>query len=226
MAISERPDIIGDDTRSPWDGQRMTLEEFLALPEQKPALEYIDGVARQKVAAKPVHGSLQIYLGTVFNRVAWPLELGMAFTDTRFLGPEGPLVPDVVFYRSGREDEPESDAPLPEDFTDPPDIAVEIRSPGSPGQSVTEQIEKCTRYQRMGVPITLFIHPEERAVMAFRPGQPLLVLQGDDRIDLDELLPGLDLTVQKMFQESAPAWFRRRRRQVSDTAPPNPEPSS
>jgi Uma2 family endonuclease len=117
-------------------------------------------------------------------------------------------VPDVVFYRSGRSDAPEGDSPLPDDFTEPPDIAVEIRSPG---QSVTEQIEKCTRYLRMGVPITLFVHPEERAVMVFRPGQPLLVLQGDDRIDLDEFLPGLDLTVGALFERAAPAWFRRRR---------------
>jgi Uma2 family endonuclease len=223
MAISERLDIIDDNASSPWVGKRMTIEEFLALPEQKPSLELIDGVVRQKVAAKPVHGSLQIYLATIFNRIAWPLELGMAFSETRFLTPEGPLVPDVVFYRSGRDDEPESDSPLPEDFTEPPDIAVEIRSPG---QSVTGQIEKCTRYQRMGVPITLFIHPEERAVMVFRPGQPLLVLQGDDRIDLDELLPGFDLTVRAMFQESAPAWFRRRRNQSTGAASPDPETSS
>jgi Uma2 family endonuclease len=52
----------------------MTLDEFLALPEQKPALEYLGGVVRQKAAAKPVHGSLQRYLATIFNRIAWPLE--------------------------------------------------------------------------------------------------------------------------------------------------------
>lgn len=208
MAISERPETTDDFTPSPYVGQRMTLEEFLALPEENPALELIDGVVKQKVAAKPVHGSLQIYIGMIFNQIAWPLELGMAFTDTRFLTSEGPLVPDVVFYRSGRSDAPESDTLLPEDFTEPPDIAVEIKSPG---QSVTGQIEKCTRYLRMGVPITLFVHPEERAVMLFRLGQPLLVLEGDDRIDLDEFLPGLELTVRSLFEKSAPAWFGRRR---------------
>ena len=29
--------------------QQITLEEFLALPEQKPALEYFDGEVTQKV---------------------------------------------------------------------------------------------------------------------------------------------------------------------------------
>jgi Uma2 family endonuclease len=209
MAISQRPDPVDDAARSPWVGQRMTLDEFLTLPEENPALEYIDGVVRQKVAAKPVHGSLQGYLVMALNRVAWPQELGMAFPDTRFLTAEGPLVPDVVFYRSGRDDTMASDASLPEDFTGPPDIVVEIKSPG---QSVTDQIEKCTRYLRLGVPTTLFIHPEERAVLVFRPGQPLRVLRGDDRIDLDDLLPSFDVTVRRMFEESAPAWFTGRRR--------------
>ena len=46
MAISERPDLIheGDDRfRSKWDGQRMSLDKFMALPEEKPALEYDEG---------------------------------------------------------------------------------------------------------------------------------------------------------------------------------------
>ena len=35
----------------------LTLEAFLALPEEKPALEYIDGTVRQKVAPRPAHSA-------------------------------------------------------------------------------------------------------------------------------------------------------------------------
>ncbi|MCC7369737.1 MAG: hypothetical protein IT306_15005, partial [Chloroflexi bacterium] len=55
MAISERPDLIqenDDRFRSQWVGQHMSLQEFLALPEEKPALEFQDGVVTQKMAAK------------------------------------------------------------------------------------------------------------------------------------------------------------------------------
>jgi hypothetical protein len=90
---------------------------------------------------------------------------------------------------------------------------------------VTGQIEKCTRYLRLGVPVTLFVHPEERTVMMFRLGQPLLVLQEDDRIDLDDYLPGLDLTVRALFEKSAPSWFRRRR-QTEAPEPSGSEPLS
>ncbi len=39
--------------------RRMTLEEFLALPEEKPALEYEDGVVTQKMPPQGKHASLQ-----------------------------------------------------------------------------------------------------------------------------------------------------------------------
>jgi Uma2 family endonuclease len=206
MAISERPDITDDSIRSKWDGQRMTLEEFLALPEEKPALEFVDGIVRQKVAAKRVHGSIQAYLTTMLNMVAWGRELGMAYPDTRFVTEGRALVPDVSFYRSGRAEGIDGAGRVPEDFTDPPDIAVEIKSPG---QTVTAQLEKCARYQALGVPITLFVHPEERAVFDLRPGQPLRVLQGDDRINLDEVLPGFQVGLNEMFDSVAPSWFSR-----------------
>ena len=48
MAISERAGKqvhVEDGERAPWVGQHMTLDEFLALPEVKPYLEYDDGVA-------------------------------------------------------------------------------------------------------------------------------------------------------------------------------------
>lgn len=34
--------------------KRMTLDEFLALPEEEPALEYGEGVVTQKVSPKPI----------------------------------------------------------------------------------------------------------------------------------------------------------------------------
>src|SRR4051794_15479513 len=102
MAISERSDIPDDSAPSPWDGQRMTLEEFLALPEQKPALEYIDGVVRQKVAAKPVHASIQAFLIETMGPFVRRHRLGVLLPGARFVTPTWAPVPDVVFYRRER----------------------------------------------------------------------------------------------------------------------------
>ena len=39
--------------------QRLTLTEFLALPEEEPPLEYFDGTVTQKVSARGEHSTLR-----------------------------------------------------------------------------------------------------------------------------------------------------------------------
>jgi Uma2 family endonuclease len=45
----------------------LTLEELLKLPEEKPALEYVDGVITQKVVPSGPHGKLQAELAFLFR---------------------------------------------------------------------------------------------------------------------------------------------------------------
>jgi Uma2 family endonuclease len=202
MAISERAESAEPSDISPWVGQRMTLDEFLALPEEKPALEYDDGAVTQKMAAKPIHASIQGFLYAVINQIARPKRVGLAFTEARFVTPGWAPVPDVVFYRRGRGGR--GDGPLPEDFTEPPDIAVEILSPE---QRVVGQLQKCVRYLSVGVPIVVFIDPTEQMVMLLRTDRSPDIYQADDLIQLTDVLPGFDVTVRAMFEAVAPEWF-------------------
>jgi Uma2 family endonuclease len=199
---SERRLILEDSVPPPWVGQRMTLEQFLALPAVKPNLEFTDGLVTQKMAAKPTHGSLQQYLAAAFNQFAGPRRLGLAFTETRFVTPTWAPVPDVSYYRRGRVHR-RGKRP-PSDFHEPPDIAVEIVSPG---QSVTELIKKCLRFTALGSQVALLVDPDEETVLAFRLGQPLQLLQGDDPIRLEDILPGFSLIVRDMFDALAPDWL-------------------
>ncbi|HEV8632979.1 MAG TPA: Uma2 family endonuclease, partial [Chloroflexota bacterium] len=63
--------------------QGLTLEEFLQLPEEEPALEYEDGVVTQKVSPKRRHGRLQGMLCELVNVFAQPRKLALAFTEAR-----------------------------------------------------------------------------------------------------------------------------------------------
>ena len=92
----------------------------------------------------------------------------------------------------------------PEDFTEPPDLAIEIVSPG---QTLSGQIRKCLDLVARGTTVALLVHPGEESVFAFRPDQPLHVLQGDDRIDLDDVLPGFELTVRQLFEAVNWSWL-------------------
>jgi Uma2 family endonuclease len=180
----------------------MTLDEFLKLPDVKPNLEFTDGLVTQKMAAKPAHASVQAFLVSAFNQLAGPKRLGLALPELRFVSPRWAPVPDVAYYR--RERVQRRGKRLPADFFEPPDIAVEIVSPE---QSVTDLVKKCLRYIALGSTVALLIDPGPETVLVFRAGQPVQHLQGADRVDLDDVLPGFELTVGAMFDALAPDWL-------------------
>src|SRR5215218_5488896 len=96
MAISEQQ------ATSPYVGRRMTLDEFLVLPEQDGSLEYDQGLVTQKVAPQADHGSIQPFLWDALNRAGRRTGVGVAFTETRFVTEGWAPVPDVSFYRKER----------------------------------------------------------------------------------------------------------------------------
>jgi Uma2 family endonuclease len=194
--------------RSRWVGARMTLDEFLALPEEKPYLEYDDGVVTQKVAPQFDHTSLQLDIARRLDRLGHELQHGVARPETRIVTPGWSPVPDVSYYRKERI-RPVSRRRFGK-IEIPPDIAVEIVSPD---QSVGELLKKCLRYAEIGVAVSLVADADDETIYAIRPGQPLRVLRGDDRIDLDDVLPGFDLTVNALFGSIVPDWL------VGETTP-------
>jgi Uma2 family endonuclease len=204
MTVSHRTAVtreLRDDESPPWVGQRMSLDEFLRLPESKPYLEYVDGLVRQKMSPKMGHSTLQDDIVSSINAVARPKRLGRAWPELRFVTPGWAPVPDVSYYR--RQRIALVNGRLLGEQTEPPDIAVEI---ASPDQSVTELIKKCLRYVALGSTVALLVEPASESVMVFRPDQSLLLLQGDDRIDLDDVLPGFELTPGELFGGLVADW--------------------
>ncbi len=175
--------------------QRLTLEEFLQLPEQEPALEYMDRVVTQKVSPKHKHGRLQSKFVELLNRLGEPLQLAMAFTETRVTFGRWSPVPDVILYRWDRIPY-DADGTLLDDSPEPPDLAVEIVSPE---QSVAELRRKCAWYVANGVGIALLLDPRDESILDFRPGLAPRKLGPDERIDLDAVLPGFALTPRELF---------------------------
>lgn len=77
--------------------QGLTLEEFLRLPEQEPALEE-EGRILQKVALKGRHSRLQYRIAEYFNRFAEPRKLALAFPELLVTFGGRSYVPDVAVY--------------------------------------------------------------------------------------------------------------------------------
>jgi Uma2 family endonuclease len=176
-------------------GQRMTLDEFLALPETWPALEYAEGVVTQKVAPQGQHGILQGEFVERVNGFARPIELARAIPELRVTYDGLSRVPDVAIYRWARLPRLPNGR-VANRFTEPPDIAIEIVSPE---QGLADLFDKCIWYVSHGVKIALLVDPDRDIVFRFRPDTLPDSLKNEDRIDLDEILPGFELTVSPLF---------------------------
>ena len=143
----------------------LTLEEFLALPEAKPALEYAEGKVTQKVPPQGQHSRLQFALTMLFEQAGSP-RVALAFPELRTTYAGRSHVPDVAVYVWSRIPRT-AEGDVGNRFTEPPDIAVEIVSPED---SVSEQTAKCVWYVDNGVRIALVVNPRDRSARLVRPG--------------------------------------------------------
>ena len=178
------------------DQRQMTLEEFLALPEEKPSLEFApDGTVTQKMSPKGKHSITQNTMLNLIDSFAVARRLGRAFPELRDLFGGAAYVPDVSFYRWERIPR-DASGRVADDFTEPPDIAIEIVSPG---QRVNALIRRSIWYVDNGVQICLVVDPEDESVLIFRKGQQVQVAHGGDAIDLTDVLPGFELIAEQVF---------------------------
>jgi Uma2 family endonuclease len=165
------------------------------LPEEEPALEYVDGEVVQKVSPKTWHSELQAEFTGQMRGFARPRRLAHVLPEHRSTYGGRSTVPDIAVYRWGRIPR-DRRGRLVNDVTIPPDIAVEIVSPD---QSLRELIAKCRWYVANGVRIALILDPDDSTIRDFRPDAEPVVLRAGDVLDLSDVLPGFTLDVGSLF---------------------------
>jgi Uma2 family endonuclease len=170
--------------------QRMTVEEYFALPEEKPYVEYVNGEVCPKPMPDWMHAAIVTRLIEVLLRHAsefggHPLVEGRTGfddpRDVRF------LLPDVQFHAAGR---PWKQRPMP-----PPTLAVEVRSPE---QSMASLREKCRFYRAHGVDVCWLIDPEARIAEVFDAAREGVLLPADAALE-SEALPGFRFRLADLF---------------------------
>jgi len=176
--------------------KHLTLEEFLQLPEEEPPLEYFGGTVSQKVSPKARHSALQAELVERINACARPPRIARAFPELRTTFAGQSHVPDVSVFRWERiRREPNGE--LADDVLTSPDIAIEIVPPK---QSVNRLLRRCRWYVSNGVKIALLVDPDDRSVVAFLADGAVCDWHGTDRMDLNSVVPGFELTVEQLFK--------------------------
>ena len=172
------------------NAQRLTVAEYLALPEEKPYLEYICGEVTAKVAPSFEHSVVALEIGAMIR--AWAQRNGgVAGVEprVRFLDdPRGRIhVLDLGYWAAGR--------PIGDHRAmSPPTLAIEIRSPD---QSLASQRERCATMRRFGVPGTWLVDPEGHTIETVEAGAERTFGQGDTLLSI--FLPGLEIDITALF---------------------------
>jgi Uma2 family endonuclease len=169
--------------QSKYHGVRMTPEEYLALPEEKPYLEYVDGMVVQKPMPNEEHGELAFEIG---HRIKlWQRhQRGRIGVEVRAKLGELPnyRLPDVSYWKPG----------IPRGNEAPPTLAVEVRSKD---QTVAELRRKCEFLRSTGVEACWLIDPFARTAEIYEGSHQAR------RIDVlaAECLPGFALALDDLF---------------------------
>ncbi|MGB3533574.1 MAG: Uma2 family endonuclease [Microcoleaceae cyanobacterium] len=174
---------------------KITLEEFLELPETKPASEYIDGKTEQKPMPQGQHSTLQIRLGTVINEVVLPKKLAHAFTELRCTFAGRSIVPDISIFTWDRIPKTE-EGKIANRFEVHPDWVIEILSPEQSANKVIRKIIFCIN---QGTQMGWLIDPADESVMIFQPNLFPEVKSEEEILPTLETLKDLQLSVKEMF---------------------------
>jgi Uma2 family endonuclease len=175
---------------------KLSLAEFLELPETKPASEYINGNIYQKPMPKGKHSAVQTFLAPTINQVAIPQRIARAFTELRCTFGGRSIVPDITVF-SWQRIPLDANGEIENSFEIHPDWTIEILSPD---QSQTRVIDNILFCLDRGTELGCLIDPQEKLVMIFKPGkQPEIKQDGDMLPVLSSLESTLQLSAQDVF---------------------------
>jgi Uma2 family endonuclease len=176
---------------------KLTIKQFLALPEGDITYELIEGKAIPKMSPKRFHSRLAISLCILLE--SWSKnkgEVGLEWAITlKRNGIDWCPVPDLLYISYNKLP--------PERFENeacpfPPELAIEIISMGS---CFGDLSEKATDYLKAGVNRVWIVDSQAKSITVFYPDAPPKTKRGHDSLS-DEILPELAITVDQVFRQA------------------------
>jgi Uma2 family endonuclease len=151
----------------------LSLEEFLAIPETKPASEYIDGTIIQKPMPQGKHSALQRELSFALTAVFRKSKVAQAFPELRCTFGGRSLVPDVAVFQTPRIPR-DSNGNIANAFNLPPDWTIEILSPNQKQTKVIRNILYCLNH---GTEMGWLVDPDEYCIFVYSAGQSVQIFE-------------------------------------------------
>jgi Uma2 family endonuclease len=174
----------------------LTLEEFLAMPETKPASEFVDGEVFQKPMPQGKQSAIQSELVPTINGKLRGKKIARAFSELRCtFGVRSP-VPDVSVFVWDRI-ACDASGDIANVFPLVPDWTIEILSPDQSQTKVVKNIVYCLKH---GALMGWLIDPDDRTVFVYYPNREMEILDEPEmRLPLPAFAQGLQLTVSELF---------------------------
>jgi Uma2 family endonuclease len=166
----------------------VSLEDFLKLPETKPASEYIDDLIIQKTMPKARHSRLQAKLTSTINEVTESKQIAYAFPELRCTFGNRSTVPDIAVLLWEHIEFDANGEPI-DNVVIAPDWTIEILSPDRRANRVTGNIlHSLTNACQLG----WLIDPDDRSILVFRSQQQPELLTEENILPV---LTGVELTL-------------------------------
>ncbi|MEM9510190.1 MAG: Uma2 family endonuclease [Cyanobacteria bacterium P01_E01_bin.35] len=176
---------------------KLTIEEFLNLPEGERPYELVDGQAITKMSPKSFHAALQAALIILLQ--SWCQGRGRIYPEWAIRlkrnGVDWVPVPDLTYISHERLS---ADWILDQACPIAPKLAIEIILPG---QTFGDLAEKATDYLKVGVARVWLIDTKSQSLTIFYPDTLPKTFRGDSIIT-DDLLPEVEITPQQIFQQA------------------------
>ena len=182
----------------------IAIEDFLQLPETKPASEFIDGQIVQKPMPQGKHSTIRRDLVSAINAALKPNKIARAYPELRCTFGGCSTVPDLTIFawdRIPRDD----DGRVANVFALAPDWTIEILSPDQSQTKVVKNILHCLSY---GTQMGWLIDPDEELVFVYlahdstdKLAQPRISVfeTKDDLLPVPEFAKSFQLTVGQLF---------------------------
>lgn len=173
----------------------LSVEDFLQLPETKPASEYIEGKIYQKPMPQGKHSIIQTELSSAINQVGKSRQLALGLTELRCTFGGRSQVPDIAVFEWSRIPVDE-DGEIANKFESYPDWTIEILSPDQAPNSVINKIIFCLN---QGTKLGWFIDSDDRSVMVFQPNRLPEIKYGSDNLPVLNVLEKWQISPADIF---------------------------
>jgi Uma2 family endonuclease len=177
----------------------MTAEELMNLPDDDLRHELINGELITMPPPGLPHGRMTLLLGASLLQFVLDHDLGQVYDYSGFQltwSPDTVLGPDIAFISKQKLKE----TGQVEGYSQgPPDLAVEILSPGDRPGKLNKRI---ALYFNSGTKQVWIVDRKHSTVKVYRSESDITTFSGSDYLESQDLLPGFRISLDRIFENS------------------------